>query len=100
MATNTNTNEYLTLDDADLVDDFGFSFGNEDDIVAEAIAPSQDEITDLKKRLEACRKIYLPLLQNLAKNSDQPIIKWPNRGPILQKQIAKLTMLTEPGFSQ
>lgn len=97
MAT-TNTNEYLTLDDADLVDDFGFSFGNEDDIVADAIAPSQDEITDLKKRLEACRKIYLPLLQNLAKNADQPIIKWPNRGPILQKQIAKLTMLTEPGF--
>ena len=37
----TNTNEYLTLDDAELVDDFGFSFGNEDDIVAEAIAPTQ-----------------------------------------------------------
>ena len=95
----TNTNEYLTLDDAELVDDFGFSFGNEDDIVAEAIAPTQDEITDLKKRLEAVRKIYLPLLENLNKNADQPIIKWPNRGPILQKQMAKLTMLTEPGFT-
>jgi hypothetical protein len=94
------TNEYLTLDDAELVDDFGFSFGNEDDIVATAIAPSQDEITDLKKRLEAVRKIYLPLLENLAKNSDQPIIKWPDRGPILKKQIEKLTMLTEPGFTQ
>ena len=94
----TNTNQYLTLDDAELVDDFGFSFGNEDDIVADAIAPATDEISDLKKRLEAIRKIYLPLLQNLAKNSDQPIIKWPDRGPILKKQIDKLTMLTEPGF--
>jgi hypothetical protein len=96
----TNTNKYLTLDDAELVDDFGFTFGNEDDIVAEAIAPASDEITDLKKRLEAVRKIYLPLLENLNKNSDQPIIKWPNRGPILTKQIAKLKLLTEPGFNQ
>ena len=94
----TNTNEYLTLDDAELVDDFGFTFGNEEDIVAEAIAPASDEITDLKKRLEAVRKIYLPLLENLNKNSDQPIIKWPNRGPVLTKQIAKLKMLTEPAF--
>jgi hypothetical protein len=96
----TDTNKYLTLDDAELVDDFGFTFGNEDDIVAEAIAPASDEITDLKKRLEAVRKIYLPLLENLNKNSDQPIIKWPNRGPILTKQIAKLKLLTEPGFNQ
>lgn len=94
----TESNPYLSLDDAELVDDFGFTFGSEDDIVAEAIAPASDEITDLKKRLEAIRKIYIPLLQNLAKNSDQPIIKWPNRGPILQKQMAKLTLLTEPGF--
>jgi len=97
MATK-ETNPYLTFDDAELTDDFGFSFSNEDDIVAEAIAPSSDEITDLKKRLEAVRKIYLPLLENLAKNSEQPIIKWPNRGPMLKKQIDKLVMLTEPGF--
>ena len=94
----TETNPYLSFDDKELTDDFGFSFSNEDDIVAEAVAPSADEITDLKKRLEAIRKIYMPLLQNLAKNSDQPIIKWPNRGPILTKQMDKLTMLTEPGF--
>mgnify|MGYP003351127209 CR=1 FL=1 len=95
----TETNPYLTFDDADLTDDFGFSFSNEDDIVADAIAPTADEVTDLKKRLEAVRKIYLPLLQNLSKNADQPIIKWPDRGPVLKKQIDKLVMLTEPGFT-
>ena len=97
MATK-ESNPYLSLDDADLVDDFGFSFSNEDDIVAQAVAPTADEVADLKKRLEAVRKIYLPLLQNLSKNSDQPIIKWPDRGPVLKKQIDKLMMLTEPGF--
>lgn len=94
----TENNPYLTFDDASLTDDFGFSFGSEDEIAAEALAPASDEIIDLKNRLQAIRKIYLPLLQNLSKNSDQPIIKWPDRGPVLKKQIEKLTMLTEPGF--
>ena len=57
------TNPYLSFDDADLVDDFGFSFGSEEDIAATALAPASDEITDLKLRLQAIRKIYLPLLQ-------------------------------------
>lgn len=95
----TETNPYLTFDDKDLTDDFGFSFGSEEDIAAQALAPASDEITDLKNRLAAIRKIYLPLLQNLAKNSDQPIIKWPDRGPVLKKHMDKLTMLTEPGFT-
>lgn len=100
MATTSTTtqNPYLTFDDADLTDDFGFSFGSEDEIIADAVAPATDQITDLKLRLQAVRKIYLPLLQNLAKNADQPIIKWPNRGPILEKQIAKMNTLTAPGF--
>ena len=83
-------NKYLDLEGAD---DFGFTFDDETDL-----APINDEVADLKERLQAIRKIYLPLLQNLSKNADQPIIKWPDRGPVLKKQIDKLTMLTEPGF--
>jgi hypothetical protein len=80
-------NKYLDLDG----DDFGFiSFDNETDLT-----PITDEVEDLKERLRAIRNIYLPLLENLAKNDDQPIIKWPNRGPVLKKQIAKLKSLTE-----
>ena len=99
MATTKENNPYLTFDDAELTDDFGFSFGSEDEIAAQALAPASDEITDLKNRLQAIRNIYLPLLENLAKNSEQPIIKWPNRGPVLKRQIDKLTMLTQPGFN-
>jgi len=80
-------NKYLDLDNGD---DFGFTFAKETDIT-----PITNEVDDLKQRLQAVRKIYLPLLENLAKNDDQPIIKWPNRGPILKKQIAKLKALTE-----
>ena len=83
-------NKYLDLEGGD---DFGFTFDDEKDIT-----PITDEVADLKERLQAVRKIYLPLLQNLSKNSDQPIIKWPDRGPVLKKQIDKLMMLTEPGF--
>lgn len=80
-------NKYLDLDGAD---DFGFTFDDEPDL-----SPITSEVDDLKLRLQAVRKIYMPLLENLAKNDDQPIIKWPNRGPILKKQIAKLKTLTE-----
>lgn len=80
-------NKYLDLDSGD---DFGFTFDDETDI-----APITNEVDDLKQRLQAIRAIYLPLLENLAKNEDQPIIKWPNRGPVLKKQIAKLKSLTE-----
>jgi hypothetical protein len=83
-------NKYLDLEGGD---DFGFTFQEETDLT-----PINNEVDDLKERLQAIRRIYLPLLQNLSKNSDQPIIKWPDRGPILKKQIDKLVMLTEPGF--
>ena len=80
-------NKYLDLDGGD---DFGFTFDDEPDLT-----PITSEVDDLKLRLQAVRKIYLPLLENLAKNDDQPIIKWPNRGPILKKQISTLKSLTE-----
>ncbi len=86
-----DTNPYI-MDD--LTDDFGFTFSHEEEI----LTPVTDEVKDLKRRLEAIRKIYLPMLEKLAKDSDKPIIKWANRGPVLKSQIAKLKELTEPGF--
>jgi hypothetical protein len=49
----------------------------------------------LKKRLRDIRKTYLPLLQHLAKDPDKPMIKWPNRKDVLDKQIKKMIELTE-----
>jgi hypothetical protein len=33
-------------------------------------------------------------LTNLLKTADQPVIKWPNRGPVIEKQIQKILKLT------
>ena len=81
----------------DDVDDFGFTFANEDDIVQETSSYStlQEQVDDLKNRLQAVHKMFMPLLENLAKDPDKPMIKWPNRKEIIDKQIKKLTAITK-----
>lgn len=78
------------LDDSN---DFGFTFHDEDEIVSSSGVT--DEVEVLKNRLRTLRKTYLPLLQHLAKDPDKPMIKWPNRKDILDKQIKKMIELTE-----
>lgn len=77
----------------DETNDFGFSFHDEDEIVSSSGVT--DEVDLLKNRLRLLRKTYLPLLQHLAKDPDKPMIKWPNRKEILDKQIKKMIELTE-----
>ena len=48
---------------------------------------------DTLKRFKEIEKIMLPFLYNLSK-SNEPYIHWPNRGPIIKGQIAKLMNLT------
>ena len=80
-------------------DDFGFTAESEEEFEA-VIAEKEETAEEYKQRLQQVEKIILPFLTKLLQTADQPIIKWPNRGPILTKQIAKLKMLTEPGFTQ
>lgn len=80
----------LELDESN---DFGFTFHDEEEIVTSSGVT--DEVEVLKNRLRNVRKTYLPLLQHLAKDPDKPMIKWPNRKDILDKQIKKMIELTE-----
>ena len=84
-------NAYLDVDDSN---DFGFTFTNEEEITEPIYSTKDDEIDDLKQRLHALRKIFQPLLENLSKDPDKPMIKWPNRKDILDKQIKKLMNIT------
>jgi hypothetical protein len=88
MATTKDT--VMELDDSN---DFGFTFHDEEEIVTSSGVT--DEVDLLKNRLRTVRKTYLPLLQHLAKDPDKPMIKWPNRKDILDKQIKKMMELTE-----
>ena len=93
MNTDKN-NHYLKVED--ISNDFGFSFTSSEDVIVETPVYSSlnEQVDDLKKRLNAIQKIYLPLLENLNKDPDKEMIRWPNRKDILDKQIAKLKFLT------
>lgn len=69
--------------------DLGFTFVDESEISKSA------DLDELKIRLTKLRKMFLPLLENLNKNPDKDMIKWPNRKELLDKQIKLLKELTE-----
>ena len=73
--------------------DFGFSTESEEDFQA-VIAEKDDTVYILQQRLVQVEKIVLPFLTKLLQTSDQPIIKWPNRKEVLEKQIQKILELT------
>jgi hypothetical protein len=74
-------------------DDFGFTAESEEEFEA-VIAEKEETVEEYKQRLEQVEKIILPFLTKLLKTADQPIIKWPNRKPILEAQIQKILNLT------
>jgi hypothetical protein len=74
-------------------DDFGFSAVDEDEFNA-VIAEKEETAEEYKQRLQQVEKIILPFLTKLLQTADQPIIKWPNRKPVLEAQIQKILNLT------
>lgn len=52
---------------------------------------------DAKEKLKAVEGLIMPLLVNLMKNPDKDTIKWPNRKPIIEKQIEKILAITREG---
>jgi hypothetical protein len=74
-------------------DDFGFTTVDEAEYQA-VIAEKDETVEEYKARLAQVEKIIMPFLTNLYKSSSQPYIHWPNRGPILEKQMQKILALT------
>ena len=74
-------------------DDYGFTAIDEEEYNA-VIAEKEETVDEYKTRLKEVEKIILPFLTKLLKTADQPIIKWPNRGPLLEAQIQKILNLT------
>ena len=101
--------------------DFGFSFADDESLPSAPAAPSNDELNALqakvdslldnqtrlledkltkliedkyKAKLKEVEGLIMPLLVNLKKNPDKEYIHWPNRAPIIDKQIEKITAIT------
>ena len=47
-----------------------------------------------KNKFEKIERMIIPLLQNLAKSSDEPYIYWPKRKEIIEQQIERILKLT------
>jgi hypothetical protein len=83
--------EYL-----DLSNDFGFTAVDEEE-VAEPIVSDVKTATveELKAKLLEVEKLVMPLLVNLLKDSEtKEYIKWPNRKPVIEKQIERILSIT------
>jgi len=74
-------------------EDFGFTAVDEAEYQA-VIAEKDETVEEYKARLAQVEKIIMPFLTNLLKTQAQPYIHWPNRGPIIERQIQKILALT------
>lgn len=77
----------------DIGDDFGFSAVSEAEYnsIIDKTAQTAD---DYKARLTELEKMIVPFLTKLHSTGDKEYIYWPNRKPIIEKQIEKILKLT------
>lgn len=78
--------------------DFGFSFHDESEIdeqisQAATSAASATEQT-YKQKLSQVEAIVVPFLQNLMKDPEKVMIRWPNRKEVVEKQLKKILSIT------
>jgi len=74
-------------------DDFGFT-AEQEEVFTAVIAQKDETVEEYKKRMKELEKLIIPFLTRLLKTADQPVIKWPNRGPMIESQIQKILTLT------
>ena len=74
-------------------DDFGFSAVSEAEYNA-VINTAATTADDYKARLNEVEKIIIPFLTKLHSTGDKEYIYWPNRKPLIEKQIEKILKLT------
>jgi hypothetical protein len=77
------------------VEDFGFSFHDESEIDEKInTAVSTTEKTYAQK-LAAVEAIIVPFMQNLMRDPEKVMIKWPNRKEVVEKQLNKILAITK-----
>lgn len=85
----------IPLEYLDGSDDFGFTAVDESEVVepiVTGVKTSSEE--EHKKTLQTLEKLILPLLVNLMKNPEKEYIHWPNRVPMIEKQIDRILEIT------
>jgi len=79
-------------------DDFGFSAISaeeyEERISRKAEIAADETALHYQKKLEDLESLIIPFLEKLRDTGDKEYIFWPNRKPILDKQIERIKSLT------
>ena len=79
-------------------DDFGFSAISaeeyEERISRKAEIASDETALHYQQKLQDLETIIIPFLERLRDTGDKEYIFWPNRKPVLDKQIDKILKLT------
>ena len=78
---------------SDIDDDFGFSAVSEEEYNA-VINDTAQTAENYKNRLSEVEKLIIPFLKKLHESGDKEYIHWPNRKPLIEKQIQKILKLT------
>jgi hypothetical protein len=78
---------------ANVEDDFGFSAVSEAEY-NEVVNKTAETADDYKARLAEVEKMIIPFLQKLHSTGEKEYIYWPNRKPIIEKQIERILKLT------
>jgi hypothetical protein len=77
--------------------DFGFTFADEAEVIVDndRYRDLQKQVSDLRNRIDLLKSMFVPFLENLAKEPDKAMIKWPNRSEVVTKQLDKLRQITD-----
>ena len=90
------------MKNVNLDDDFGFSAISAAEYEARITQAAQKAEYDASsltadgyvKKLKEIETIIIPFLEKLRDTGDKEYIFWPNRGPVLDKQIERILKLT------
>jgi hypothetical protein len=83
----------IMSDYLDAEDDFGFSAVSEEEY-NKVVAETEQTVEVYKQKLLEVEKLIVPFLVKLLKTADKEYIYWPNRKPMIEKQIEKIIGLT------
>jgi len=83
----------IMSDYLDAEDDFGFSAVSEEEY-NKVVAETEQTVETYKQKLLEVEKLIVPFLVKLLKTADKEYIYWPNRKPMIEKQIEKIIGLT------
>ncbi|CAB4124351.1 hypothetical protein UFOVP49_189 [uncultured Caudovirales phage] len=80
---------------ANPTDDFGFTFHDEIDLDEQINSAVTTTETTYAEKLKAVEAIVVPFMQNLMKDPDKVMIRWPNRKDIVEKQLKRILAITQ-----